>query len=350
MTNAGWSKFFRYQQHFIVAITVAFLPLLNTLAQTCTDPDGENSFIKGVTRFVHEASKQEYPATDYCTADGKKVVEHYCPSVTQVWNMKNISCPEKCVDGRCINTPRCTDTDPSDDPLIAGKTVWNNENGTSTPLANDSCSIDGGSLVQASCGIARNFVTTKVFCRPGCLDGRCSPPKEKIDGCYWRIDSAITAGKSGRALSAATINSVVGKYALQMLSPTNTAPGRRALIVETIDSAGKIVNRYNETPSFAIRAEGTPLLAGSVTNRNYIPFDREVKSIRVTYKGVVKEKVLTAVQKMCVRPCVTFLEAGNIKRGDKCCLGIQKPISSTAFVCLDTPSPTPSASPKAAAR
>ena len=90
------------------------LSSVNGLA-SCTDTDGgERIYLKGKT-YGQFTNGNSYENWDFCSGDGKQVAEQFCLYDSGTGgnypNGKWINCPNGCIEGKCVESTSCTDTD-----------------------------------------------------------------------------------------------------------------------------------------------------------------------------------------------------------------------------------------------
>jgi PKD repeat protein len=130
----------------------------------CTDTDGgKDYYVKGITTGL-AGDNLISTDTDFCR-DSNMLVEWFCLSDQKTRTNTNYYCPNGCVDGACIESPQCTETDGGKDYFTKGTvTVGGNEH-------TDTCS-GNVNLMEHYCQGTGSGTETHS-CDYGCSNGAC---------------------------------------------------------------------------------------------------------------------------------------------------------------------------------
>lgn len=171
--------------------------VMDPAAPACSDPDGRNYAVAGVTAWSGDNPGTggdacvdfgipDYGAVvDACRGPQCAVYELYCDGVSVSWEY--VPCPSGCTAGVCSSSaPTCSDPD-GRNYGVAGTTTWTGEHPGST---RDVC-VDGSvgetgavadHCVGWQCSVYELYcdgneaVWEYVPCPSGCVDGACPSP------------------------------------------------------------------------------------------------------------------------------------------------------------------------------
>jgi len=136
-----------------------------TSQASCTDTDPTNNEnVKGTASGTF-SNGSLFSWDDFCSANGERLVQANCVNNRPFDIVQQ--CTYGCKDGACQPPPcLCTDSDPQNDPRVAGEAVDIDGVGH-----HDYC--NGKQLIQFACTEKGMAASKNTFCIGGCLNGAC---------------------------------------------------------------------------------------------------------------------------------------------------------------------------------
>ena len=257
----------------------------------------------------------------------------------------------------------CRDSDtPTNNSLVRGTAeLWDRSNSSPTLLKRgvDVCNSTGTRLLEYKC--INNFssagtpagtdqlVSETIDCLFGCLGGACANPGPNNDGCFTRILVQAQTSTTDHNKWVLSVREVT-----QQVAPLWIYQSRSAALKngdETLEA--QILGVNNELLSVAYSSFHPQFfdvedasLSNTIVSELIIAFNPNARSILLKGLGTQVLLALPSQSQRCNRPCLASAVAAGREGVDTCCPGtVKSPVNPQTFVCLPSPSPSPSSAP-----
>ncbi len=237
--------------------------------QFCEDSDGLNFSNKGFTTTEiknENGTLENITITDSC-ADAFTVVENGCNEKGYIEQQQNcFSLNATCIDGACMHTDKCIETDNGLDVFKQGQTKGLLSNGAFS-LSQDKCGsvynlaniiesksayVDEFYCAENNANASYSFEKDPAFCPEGywCYNGACSQQKnncEDFDQSDWYKDQSFAALDVAGYVSLLQLNGSVNYVNDSCADANGIAQKSGAYILEAMcdeSNTNPVVNKY----------------------------------------------------------------------------------------------------------